>query len=79
MLPFLPVIAQAAGGLVAGTAGRTAATGVLAALAPALAPLAVVAGTAYTVKKICDCVSDCKEFKVGAEVGDKRFFVEGRR
>lgn len=79
MLPFLPVIAQATGGLVAGTAGRTAATGVLAAFAPALAPIAVAAGAAYTVKKICDCVADCKEFKVGAEVGDKRLFVEGRR
>ena len=79
MFPFLPVIAQAAGGLVAGTAGRTAATGVLTVLAPALAPIAVAAGAAYTVKKICDCVSDCKEFKVAAEMGDKRLLVEGRR
>ena len=74
-----PILLEAAGGLVAGTAGRTAATGVLTVIAPALAPIAIVAGTAYTVKKICDCVADCKEFKIAAEVGDKRLLVEGKR
>lgn len=76
---MVAILLEAAGGLVAGTAGRTAATGVLAAFAPALAPMVVAVGAAYTVKKICDCVADCKEFRVAAEVGDKRLLVEGRR
>ena len=77
MIPFL--IAEAAGSLAVGTVGRTAATGVLAAISPALAPIAVAVGAAYTVKKICDCVADCKEFKIAAEFGDNRVLVEGRR
>ena len=46
-------------------------------IAEAAGSLAV--GAAYTVKKICDCVADCKEFKVAAEFGDNRILVEGRR
>ncbi|MBQ4404441.1 MAG: hypothetical protein II857_08530 [Selenomonadaceae bacterium] len=76
---MVPVLLEAVGGLAAGTAGRTAATGALAALAPALAPLALVAGTCYTVKKICDCVSDCKEFRVAAEFGNNKIGLEGKR
>ena len=76
---MLSILFEAAGGLMVGTAGRSAATGVIAALAPALAPIAVAVATVYTAKKICDCVADCKEFKIAAEVGDKRLFVEGRR